>query len=148
MKVILLIIVCIIYFQSRGQEISHNAFLQQQRNIDSLIRSIETNQKLIEKHIIGNDSIFGQYKGTYFYNTQSKSVEKMECTFWFDPMTENHFYFYKDSLVKMVYKQTIVYCIGNAFVNDLGIAMNVSEGMSLFLFQKRTRLSLRTLIED
>jgi hypothetical protein len=148
MRVVLLIILSIVYFQCHAQKISHDAFLQQQRNIDSLIRAIETNQKLIEKQIIGGDSIYGQYNGRYLYDPQSKSVEKIECTFLSDPTKENYSYFYKDSLVKMRYKQTIVYCIGNTLVDELGMEINATEGMSLLLFQNRTRRLLRILMED
>jgi hypothetical protein len=148
MRAVLIIIFSIVCFHSYGQSISHDTFLQQKGSIDSLTKQIDANRELVEERMSGGDSIYGQYNGRYVYNPQNKSIVKMECTFLWDPTSVNLFYFHNDSLVKISYKQTTLYCIGNILVNESGTEVKVSEGMNLWQFQNRARQLLKCLLED
>lgn len=138
----------IVCFHSYGQSISYDSFQQRKRNIDSLTKQIDDNPELVERRINGSDSIYGQYNGTCVYSPRDKSVLKIECTFLFRPTGVNLFYFQKDNLVKLVYKQTILYCIDNIIIDEVGTVVKVGEGINLWQFQNRIRPMLKSIFED
>lgn len=130
--------------QAYGQTNFSTTLTEKKRTIDSFTKLIDTNQELIKKHFIGNDLIYGKYKGNYLYDAQG--ICKLECTFVTDSFGMKVYYYHNDSLVKIIDKGTAFYYINSSLINTSGGETKTIETTKLLLFENNIRKNLKKMV--
>ena len=148
MKVVLTIIISIVSLNSYSQDSFDDVFFHQKRNIDSLTKKIDTDHELFERAIIGRDSIYGSFEGSYRYYPNDKQICKIVFHFLSDSSGVKVFYFHNDSLVKLINKKTILYCISSVLVKDSSEEDKTSEAAYFLFFANNHKRVLKLLMPD
>jgi hypothetical protein len=148
MRAVLSIILFVICLRVVGQDTSYNSFSQQKKYTDSLVNLIDVNKELIERKLVGKDSIFGPYNGKFLYNPEDKAILKVECHFEFDTSGSKILFYSNDNFIKAVDNKVIYYCINDSLVNEFGVQENTSQAMNILVFQKSLSNILKVLVSD
>jgi hypothetical protein len=123
-------------------------FLSKGKYRDSLTKLIDTDRELYEREMIGRDSIYGSYEGSYFYHLNDKQICKIVFRFLSDSSGVKVFYFYNDSLVKLINKKTILYCINSVLRKESSEEKKTSEAAYLLYLQNNHKRVLKLLMPD
>ena len=135
----------IINFHASGQE-NKTAFVEKKRTIDSLTLSIDTYKSASVKRVVGADSLFGNYRGLYHYTGNLKKPHKAEYDFETGTQGKKVFY-YNDSLIKIVDKETSLYYIDRMLLNDNGFISDTIKSKDLLYFEAQLRKVMLILFD-
>ena len=113
-------------------------FLNRKRTIDSVALSIDANQSLLTRRIIGVDSLWGAYKGIIYYNTDVKKPDKIKYDFELDSPGSKVFY-YKDGLIKILDKRMHLYYANGILLTSNGFVIDPASTKNLLHFEMTTR---------
>jgi len=122
------------------------AFVEKKRTIDSLTLSIDTYKSASVKPIVGADSLFGNYRGLYYYSGNLKKLHKAEYNFETGTEGKKVFY-YNDSLIKIIDKETRLYYIDRILLNDDGFIADTIKSKNLLYFEAQLRKVMLILFD-
>jgi len=125
-------------------QINNLQFIEKRRAIDSVIAAIDRNKNIIAKPMVGNDSLFGDYKGIYYYSDSINKPDKIE--FSFDSAEEGlKTFYYTDSLIKVIDNGSSLFSIDKLLLKDDGSAADSVKAGGLMGFEATFRKTFALL---
>jgi hypothetical protein len=134
----LILLFFVVKSSSTFSQTTNPVFFGIKRTIDSLVLSIDKNQSVLVKQVIGADSLFGEYRGLIYYTTDLKRPHKINYDFLLDSLGSKIFY-YNDELIKILDKGLPLYYMNGILLKSNGFVTDPVSTKNLLYFEATAR---------
>lgn len=134
----LILVVFVVKNSATFSQTNNPAFFEKKRITDSLVLSIDKNQSVLVKQVMGVDSLFGEYKGLIYYTTDVKRPHKINYDFLPDSLGSKIFY-YNNGLIKILDKGLPLYYMDGILLKSNGFVTDPVSTKNLLYFEATTR---------
>lgn len=130
----LILLVFVVKNSATFGQTNNPVFFEKKRITDSLVLSIDKNQSVLVKQIMGADSVFGEYRGSIYYTTDVKRPHKINYDFLLDSSGSKIFY-YNEGLIKIIDKGLPLYYLDGILLKSNGFVTDPVSTKNLLYFE-------------